>query len=116
MKLLGEMMKKTLTITLLAMSLNASAFGGWNNAPWNGGYNNNGFIAHNPYSMFSPNWFREEMDDFVDEFDNNNNNSWSNRGNHSWNNNNYNNGPWGNNFNNTPWRNTYNGNVIRGNR
>lgn len=99
-------MKKILTTLLLAMSLNVIAFGGWNNGPWNsGGYNNNGFIAYNPFSTFSPDWFQEEMNDFVDEFDNNR--GWGNRGNyHPRNNRNFNNGPWNNNnFNNMPWGN-----------
>lgn len=108
-------MKKILLTILLTVSLNATAFGGWNNGPWNSGYNNNGFIDQNPFSMFSPDWFREEMDDFADEF--NNNNSWGNRGwgnrgwnnnrgwgNRGWNNNNFNNMPWNNN---TPWGNRY---------
>jgi len=99
-------MKKILATVLLAISLNVTAF--WNNAPWNGGYQNNGFIAQNPFSTFSPDWFKEEMDDFVDEFNNNNNNnSWNNRG--------YRNGPWnnGNTNNNKPWNNNHNNNTMR---
>ena len=102
-------MKKIVTISLLTVALNVSAGfnngpwgnSGWNNNPWGGGYNeNNGFIAHNPYSMFTPDWFGEEMDDMMDEFDSNNNGPWGNSS--SWNNNRWNNnGPWGNN---TPWQ------------
>ncbi|MDC9726583.1 MAG: hypothetical protein PSN35_01960, partial [Candidatus Thioglobus sp.] len=96
-------MKKIIATSLMVAALNASA--GFGNGPWgNNGWNNNqdnGFIAHNPYSMFTPDWFSEEMDDMMDEFDFNNNN---NRG--PWGNNFSNNGPWNNNFNNRgPWNN-----------
>ncbi len=96
-------MKKIIATSLVVVALNASA--GFGNGPWsNNGWNNNqdnGFIAHNPYSMFTPDWFSEEMDDMMDEFDFNNNN---NRG--PWGNNFNNNGPWNNNFNNRgPWNN-----------
>ena len=88
-------MKKIITVSLLTLTLNATAGwggnsgpwgnSGWNNGPWGG--NNNGIFGSNPYSMFTPDWFSEEMDDFMDEFDNND-------------------GPWGNQgFNNGPWRN-----------
>ncbi len=107
-------MKKLTAISLFTIALNASA--GWGSAPWsnNGPWNNNGFIGHNPHDMFSPDWFKEEMDDMADEFDDDNNsgpwgNRWNNRG--PWGNNWNNNGPWGNNrgpwtnnrWNNSPW-------------
>jgi len=72
-------MKKIITVSLLTLTLNATAGwggnsgpwgnSGWNNGPWGG--NNNGIFGSNPYSMFTPDWFSEEMDDFMDEFDNN---------------------------------------------
>ncbi|WP_428087332.1 hypothetical protein [Candidatus Thioglobus sp.] len=111
-------MKKIITAALMIVALNVSAF--FNNGPWtNNGWNNtnNGFIEHNPYSMFTPDWFSEEMDDMVNEFDNNNtpwsNNNFNNR--RAWNNpgNNANNrnswrgnNPWQNrNQNQVPWQN-----------
>jgi hypothetical protein len=118
-------MKKIITISLLTLALNATA--GWggnnnpwgnnsfNNGPWGGSNNNNGIFGNNPYSMFTPDWFSEEMDDMMDEFDSNNSGPWGNNG---WNNNNpwgnrgfSNNGPWGNQgFNNSPWNNSNFGN------
>ncbi|MDG2395313.1 hypothetical protein [Candidatus Thioglobus sp.] len=105
-------MKKIITASLMVVALNASA--GFGNGPWgNNGWNNannnvnNGIIAHNPYSMMTPDWFGEEMDDMMDEFDIGNNTPWdnktfNNRG--PWNNKNFNNrGPWSN--NNNPWQN-----------
>jgi hypothetical protein len=108
-------MKKILAIAMLTLTMNANAFWNNNNMPWDGGVNNynghnqgyrhngynqgygyqrnNGFIAHNPFSMFSPDWMQEEMNDFVDEFDNNG--RWGNN-NNPWHNNNF------NNFNNMP--------------
>lgn len=96
-------------MSLITLALNASA--GFGNGPWsNNGWGNNvnnGFVAHNPYQLFTPDWFSEEMDDMMDEFDgdntpwNNNNGRWNN--NNPWNNRNFgNNGPWGNS---TPWQN-----------
>ncbi|WP_138120016.1 hypothetical protein [Bathymodiolus heckerae thiotrophic gill symbiont] len=125
-------MKKMVSVSLMIVALNASAnfgSGPWSNNGWNnGGNSNNGFIAHNPHSMFTPDWFSEEMDDMMDEFDSNNT-PWSNNNNFNnqrpWSNNysptqnrNWNQGPWGNsqpfNFrnnsfgpmNNGPWNNT----------
>lgn len=122
-------MKKIITVSLLTLALNATAGwggnngpwgnSGWNNGPWGGSNNNNGMIGNNPYSMFTPDWFSEEMDDFMDEFDSNdgpwgnngwnNNGPWGNRGfgnNSPWGNQGFNNGPWNNsNFGNTPWGN-----------
>jgi len=120
-------MKKIVSASLLMIALNTSA--GFGNGPWsNNGWNNsnnsnnsnNGIIAHNPYSMFTPDWFSEEMDDMMDEFDSNNtpfsNNQFKNQG--PWQNRNWNQGPWGNsqpfNFQNNsfgpmsngPWNNT----------
>ena len=93
----------------MTVALSASAgFGNgpWGNNGWGGNNINNGFIAHNPNSLFTPDWFSEEMDDMMDEFDGNNT-PWNSNGfnnNGQWNNNN---GPWNNrNFgNNTPWQN-----------
>ena len=108
-------MKKIITVSLLTLTLNATAGwggnsgpwgnSGWNNGPWGG--NNNGIFGSNPYSMFTPDWFSEEMDDFMDEFDNNDG-PWGNQGFNRgpWGNQGFNRGPWGNQgFNNGPWRN-----------
>jgi len=106
-------MRKIITVSLLTLALNATAGWGGNNGPWgnngwsNGpwGGSNNGVIGNNPYSMFTPDWFSEEMSNMMDEFDSNNSGPW---GNNSWNNNGPwgNNGPWNNsNFGNTPWGN-----------
>jgi hypothetical protein len=117
-------MKKIITVSLLTLALNATAGwggnntpwgnNGFNNGPWGGSNNNNGIIANNPYSMFTPDWFSEEMDDMMDEFDSNNSGPWGN--NTPWNNNNFNNGPWNNsNFNNGPWNNSnFNNGPWRG--
>lgn len=121
-------MKKVLVASLMTLTFSVSA--GWGNAPWSNNNNgpwgdDNGFIAHNPYDMFTPDWFSEEMDDMMDEFDLDNNGPWGNNG---WNNNRgpwgnsngpwntqrwNNNGPWGNNgpwqnrnWNNGPWNNS----------
>jgi len=116
-------MRKIITVSLLTLSLNATAGWGGNNGPWgnngwsNGpwGGSNNGVIGNNPYSMFTPDWFSEEMSDMMDEFDSNNSGPW---GNNSWNNNGpwgkrgFNNGPWGNNG---PWNNSNFGNTPWGN-
>ncbi|MDC0407354.1 hypothetical protein OAM82_01735 [Candidatus Thioglobus sp.] len=86
-------MKKIITVSLMVVALNASA--GFGNGPWgNNGWNNvnNGIVAHNPYSMMTPDWFSEEMDDMMDEFDTNST---------PWNSNGYNNRPWNNNS--RPW-------------
>ena len=119
-------MKKVLAVSLMAASVSASAFwnnnapwssdGVWQNTPWGPRYvEDNGLIGHNPHSMFTPDWFSEEMDDMMDEFDDDNddvppwvrnrgpwgnNTPWGNRG---WNNN----GPWGNSgpWNNNRWNN-----------
>jgi hypothetical protein len=116
-------MKKIVSASLLMIALNTSA--GFGNGPWsNNGWNNsnnsnnsnNGIIAHNPYSMFTPDWFSEEMDDMMDEFDSNNtpfsNNQFKNQG--PWQNRNWNQGPWSNNtgprqnrnWNQGPWGNS----------
>lgn len=111
----GEGMKKIVSVSLLMMALNTSA--GFGNGPWsNNGWNNsnnsnNGIIAHNPYSIFTPDWFSEEMDDMMDEFDSNNmpfsNNQFNNQGPRNntgpWQNRNWNQGPWSNNTG--PWQN-----------
>jgi hypothetical protein len=134
-------MKKIMIVSLLTLALNASAHTGgnnnpwgnnsFNNGPWGGSNNNNGIFGNNPYSMFTPDWFSEEMDDMMDEFDSNNSGPWGN--NNGWNNNNpwgnggfgnngFNNGPWNNsNFGNSPWRsqaspwnnNTWKNNPLR---
>ena len=109
-----------LTIVLLVFTFNVNAFWNNNNAPWSNNYNNNafgnggyrennGFIAYNPFSTFSPDWFTEEMNDFADEFSNN---GWNNNHYNAYNPYNYNswnrgNAPWGNNmpWNNAPWGN-----------
>ena len=113
-----------ITVSLLTLALNATAGWGGNNSPWgNNGFsngpwggsnNNNGIFGSNPYSMFTPDWFSEEMDDMMDEFDSNNsgprgnkgfsNGPWSNKGfsNNPWVNKGFSNGPWGNS---TPWSN-----------
>ncbi len=110
-------MKKIVSASLLMIALNTSA--GFGNGPWsNSGWNNNnGIIAHNPYSMFTPDWFSEEMDDMMDEFDSNNtpfsknqfnnqgpwnntapwqNRNWNHNSTSPWQNRNWNQGPWGN--------------------
>ena len=107
-------MKKIVSVSLLMIALNTSA--GFGNGPWNNSNNsnnsNNGIIAHNPYSIFTPDWFSEEMDDMMDEFDSNNmpfsnNNQFNNQGpwNNTgpWQNRNWNQGPWSNNTG--PWQN-----------
>jgi len=81
-------MKKMITVSLLTLALNATAGWGGNNSPWgNNGFsngpwggsnNNNGIFGSNPYSMFTPDWFSEEMDDMMDEFDSNNSGPWGN--------------------------------------
>ena len=73
-------MKKVLAVSLMVASVSASAFwnnnspwggdGVWQNTPWGPRYvEDNGFIGHNPHSMFTPDWFSEEMENMVDEFD-----------------------------------------------
>jgi hypothetical protein len=107
----GKSMKKIITASLMVVALNASA--GFGNGPWgNNGWNNannnvnNGIVAHNPYSMMTPDWFSEEMDDMMDEFDTGKNTPWNNKNFNNrgpWNNKNFNNrGPWSNN---SPWQN-----------
>lgn len=119
-------MKKIITVSLLTLALNATAGwgsnnsplgnNGWSNGPWGSSNNNNGFIGNNPYSMFTPDWFSEEMSDVMDEFDSNNSGPW---GDNSWNNNSpwgsrgFNNSPWGNN---NPWNNSNFGNTPWGNQ
>ncbi len=113
-------MKKIITVSLLTLALNATAGWGGNNSPWgNNGFsngpwggsnNNNGIIGNNPYSMFTPDWFSEEMDDMMDEFDSNNNGPWGNQGFNKgpWNNSGFGNSPWGNQtgpWNNNTWKN-----------
>jgi hypothetical protein len=114
-------MRKIITVSLLTLALNASAGWGGNNNPWGnngfsngpwGGSNNNGIIGNNPYSMFTPDWFSEEMDDMMDEFDSNSNNNgpWGNQGFNKgpWNNSGFGNSPWGSQtgpWNNNTWRN-----------
>ncbi len=117
-------MKKIITVSLLTLALNATAGwsgnnspwgnNGWSNGPWGGSNNNNGIVGNNPYSMLTPDWFSEEMDDMMDEFDSNNSSPWGNKG--------FNNGPWGNKGfrndswgNNTPWNNSNFGNSPWGN-
>jgi hypothetical protein len=136
-KLLEESkMKKIITVSLLSLALNASAGwggnNGFNNGPWGGSNNNNGIFGNNPYSMFTPDWFSEEMDDMMDEFDSNNNGPWGNNGrnnNNPWGNNGpwnnsgpwsggnsgpwNNSGPWGNS---SPWNNSNWGNTPMGNQ
>jgi hypothetical protein len=107
-------MKKMITVSLLTLALNATAGWGGNNSPWgNNGFsngpwggsnNNNGIFGSTPYSMFTPDWFSEEMDDMMDEFDSNNSGPWGNST--PWNNSNFGNSPWGNKgFSNGPWSN-----------
>ena len=109
-------MKKLLAIALIAASLSANAFFNNNDMPWNGNnynnYNNNGYqqdngmFGYNPYDYWDPRWYMEEMSNMVDEFDdefNNNNNGWNNN-NNGWNNNNFNGYNPYNNFN-SPWNN-----------
>ena len=108
-------MKKIITVSLMVVALNASA--GFGNGPWGNGWNNvnNGIVAHNPYSMMTPDWFSEEMDDMMDEFDTNNT---------PWNSNGYNNRPWNNNSGpwnsrnqsgSVPWQNNNWNQGLRGN-
>jgi len=107
-------MKKIITVSLLTLALNATAGwggnnspwgnNGWSNGPWGGSNNNNGIVGNNPYSMLTPDWFGEEVNDMMDEFDSNNSSPWGNKG--------FRNGPWGNN---TPWNNSNFGNSSWGN-
>ncbi|MDC9726582.1 MAG: hypothetical protein PSN35_01955 [Candidatus Thioglobus sp.] len=106
-------MKKLLAIALVAASLSANAFFNNNDMPWNNGYNNygyqedNGMFGYNPYDYWDPRWYMEEMSNMVDEFDdefNNNNNGWNNNNFNGYNPYNNFNNPY-NNFNN-PWNNT----------
>jgi hypothetical protein len=106
-KIGGGYMKKIITVSLMVVALNASA--GFGNGPWgNNGWNNvnNGIVAHNPYSMMTLDWFSEEMDDMMDEFDTGKNTPWNNNNfnnRNPWNNQNFNNrGPLSNN---SPWQN-----------
>lgn len=94
-------MKKIIAIFAMAAALGANAFwnnnGPWNNNGWNNGYgynDDNGIFGYNPYEFWDPRWYMEEMSNMVDEFDdefNNNNNGYYNN---PWN---YNNAPWNNN-------------------
>ena len=106
-------MKKLFAVTLLvAASLSANAFWNNNNGPWNNNYNNyngyqddNGMFGYNPYDYWDPRWYMEEMSNMVDEFDD----EFSNDNYYGGYNNPYNNGPWNNNngpWNNGPWNNT----------
>ncbi len=65
-------MKKILVIVAFTVSLGVNAF--WNNnAPWNSGYGyyqDNGIFGFNPYDYWDPNWYAQEMDNMIDEFDN----------------------------------------------
>ena len=116
-------MKKMIAIAAVAASLSANAF--WNNNGYNGynGYKDNGFFGYNPYSVFTPNWFSEEMENMFDEFDGGNNyygprgnygpryygpNRYGNNWMNPWNNNSWGNTPWGNHngpWNRSTWRN-----------
>ena len=118
-------MKKMIAIAALAASLSANAF--WNNNGYNGynGYKDNGFFGYNPYSVFTPNWFSEEMENMFDEFDGGNNyygprgnygpryygpNRYGNNWMNPWNNNNgygYNPYYYGNPYYNAPAANAY---------
>ncbi len=113
-------MKRIITASLMTLAISASANYGnnpWGNNGWGGNSNNtnNGFVAHNPNSFFTPDWFSEEMDDMMDEFDTNstpwNSNGYNNR---PWNNNS---GPWNsrNQSGSVPWQNNNWNQGLRGN-
>jgi hypothetical protein len=66
-------MKKVIATVALATVMGTASAGffgfGSNNY---GGYNDNGIFGFNPYSFMTPGWFIEEMDNFADEFSNDN--------------------------------------------
>ena len=95
-------MKKIIAIFAMTAALGANAFwnnnGPWNNNGWNNGYgynDDNGIFGYNPYDFWDPRWYMEEMSNMVDEFDDefgdNNYYGYNNPYNTPWN---YNNAPW----------------------
>ena len=76
-------MKKLITIALLATSLSSNAFfnnnNGWNN---NGYQQDNGLFGYNPYELYDPRWYMEEMENMINEVDDklNDNNNYSYNG------------------------------------
>lgn len=67
-------MKKIITISLITISLSSNAF--FNNIDNNWGATNgyqqdNGFFGYNPYELYDPRWYMEEMTNVMDTFDNN---------------------------------------------
>jgi hypothetical protein len=70
-------------LTVLLTVTSANAFGNNNSwdTPWNytnGNQTDNGIFSYNSYSFFDPRWYAKEftnmVDEFDDEFGNNNNN------------------------------------------
>ncbi len=102
-------MKKILAIGLLTASMGATAFWG-GSAPWGNSYQDNGIFGFNPYDYWNPNWYSQEMDNMIDEFDDNgrgNSNGYNGYGYNSpsrYPNPYSGNTPW----NNAPWGNGYN--------
>lgn len=96
-------MKKILVMVFLTLSLSVSAFWNNNNTPW-GGFEDSGIFGFNPYNYWDPNWYSQEMNNMIDEFDDNRYNRYN--GYNRYNNNGYNNpytrgnsSPWGRGYN-----------------
>ncbi len=53
-------------ISLFSFTVNANWWGGGNNNGW---WEDNGIFGYNPYDYFDPRWYPEEMQNFIDEFD-----------------------------------------------
>jgi hypothetical protein len=75
-------MKQIITILALTISASASAF--WNNnnnnfGPW---MEDNGIFGFNPYEWTDPEWYPQEMENFIDEFSGD---DWGNFGGNNWN-------------------------------
>ena len=65
-------MKKLVLLLLLMTSLGASAHSNWGNNWWGNNDwwgDDNGIFGFNPYEYWEPQWYFEEMENFVDEFD-----------------------------------------------
>jgi len=73
-------MKKITLTVVLATTMGTASAGFFNNNDYNGYNQDNGLFAYNPYSFFDPRWFIQEAENFVDEFDNDDNDRYGYNG------------------------------------